>query len=133
MVGHRSAYAALNRRELPPTTPDWASVDHRRTTISRPVTLIAYIRLLWDDTRDTKIDIAAVHRLSNLGAVVTHAAHGELATGLRREWREIHVLTVEGDLLSRCEMFDEATSTPRARGSTNSNRSRRGWKTRQAK
>ena len=24
------AYAALNRRELPATTPDWANIDHRR-------------------------------------------------------------------------------------------------------
>ena len=23
-------YAALNRRELPPTTPDWVNIDHRR-------------------------------------------------------------------------------------------------------
>ena len=25
------AYAALNRRELPPTTPDWVNIDHRAT------------------------------------------------------------------------------------------------------
>ena len=24
------AYAALNRRELPATTPDWVNIDHRR-------------------------------------------------------------------------------------------------------
>ena len=24
------AYAALNRHELPPTTPDWANIDRRR-------------------------------------------------------------------------------------------------------
>jgi hypothetical protein len=24
------AYSALNRRELPPTTPDWVNIDHRR-------------------------------------------------------------------------------------------------------
>ena len=31
-------YAALNRRELPATTPDFANIDHRRGARSRPVT-----------------------------------------------------------------------------------------------
>ena len=29
------AYAALNRHELPATTPDWVNVDHRRATCVR--------------------------------------------------------------------------------------------------
>ena len=29
------AYAALNRRELPATTPDWVNIDHRRVDIVR--------------------------------------------------------------------------------------------------
>ena len=29
-------YAALNRRELPPTTPDWVNIDHRRGTAFAP-------------------------------------------------------------------------------------------------
>ena len=29
------AYAALNRRELPATTPDWVNIDHRRATAIR--------------------------------------------------------------------------------------------------
>ena len=33
-----NAYAALNRRELPATTPDWVNIDHRRGTRSRPAT-----------------------------------------------------------------------------------------------
>ena len=32
------AYAALNRRELPATTPDWVNIDHRRGRRSRPAT-----------------------------------------------------------------------------------------------
>ena len=32
------AYAALNRRELPATTPDWVNVDHRRVTAFAPGT-----------------------------------------------------------------------------------------------
>ena len=30
------AYAALNRHELPPTTPDCVNIDHRRAARSRP-------------------------------------------------------------------------------------------------
>ena len=30
------AYAALNRREMPPTTPDWVNIDHRRGTTFAP-------------------------------------------------------------------------------------------------
>ena len=29
-------FASLNRRELPPTTPDWVNVDHRRGTSIAP-------------------------------------------------------------------------------------------------
>ena len=29
-------YASLNRRELPPTTPDWVNIDHRRGTSIAP-------------------------------------------------------------------------------------------------
>ncbi len=49
-----------------------------------------------------------MHRLSNLGAVVTHAAKGTSHEGFDAEWREIALLTVDGDLFNRCELFDEA-------------------------
>ena len=49
-----------------------------------------------------------MHRLSDLGAVVTHAAYGTSQEGFDAEWRMIQLLTVEGDLISRCEIFDEA-------------------------
>ena len=49
-----------------------------------------------------------MHRLSDLGAVVTHAAHGTSQEGFDAEWRVIDFLTVEGDLVNRCELFDEA-------------------------
>ena len=32
----KEAYAAFNRRELPPTTPDWVNIDHRRGTPFAP-------------------------------------------------------------------------------------------------
>ena len=49
-----------------------------------------------------------MHRLSDLGAVVTHTAHGTSQEGFDAEWRMIDLLTVEGDLINRCEIFDEA-------------------------
>ena len=70
--------------------------------------LPAYLRAAWDLTPDLSIYIEAVHRLSDLGAIVTQAAHGTSQEGFDAEWRMIELLTVEGDLISRCELFDEA-------------------------
>ena len=102
------AFAALNRHELPATTPDWVNIDHRRATAFAPGDMTAYIRATWDLAPDVRIYIEAVHRLSDLGAVVTHAAHGTSQEGFDAEWRMINLLTVDGDLISRCELFDEA-------------------------
>ena len=52
-----------------------------------------------------RIYVEAVHRLSNLGAVVTRG--GTSREGFEAEWREPH-LTVDGDLINRSELFDEA-------------------------
>nr|WP_197515068.1 AAA family ATPase [Mycobacterium sp. 1245805.9] len=101
-------YAAFNRRELAPTTPDWVCVDHRRGAAFAAGDFIAYIQAAWDDSPDTKIHIAAVHRLSNIGAVVTHVAHGISQGGFDAEWRDVFLLTVEGDLINREELFSEA-------------------------
>ena len=49
-----------------------------------------------------------VHRLNDIGTVITHVVHGTTAEGFVAEWREINVLKVAGDRVSRCEMFDEA-------------------------
>ncbi|WP_336584509.1 BTAD domain-containing putative transcriptional regulator [Mycolicibacterium tusciae] len=102
------AYAAFNRRELAATTPDWVNIDHRRGAAFAPGDFIAYIRAAWDDSPDTKSHIAAVHRLSKLGAVVTDVTQGISQVGFDAEWREIHLLTVDGEMLSRSELFDEA-------------------------
>jgi class 3 adenylate cyclase len=102
------AYAGFNRRELLATTPDWVSIDHRRGAAFASGDMIAYIQAAWDDSPDTKIHIAAVHRLSSLGAVVTHVAHGISQDGFDAEWRDIHLLTVAGDMVARSELFDEA-------------------------
>ena len=78
------AYAAFNRHELPATTPDWVNIDHRRGLRFAPGDMTAYIRATWDLAPDISIYIEAVHRLSDLGAVVTHVGERDLARGLRR-------------------------------------------------
>ena len=103
-----ASYAGFNRRELLATTPDWVNIDHRRGAAFAPGDMIAYIQAAWDDSPDTKIYIGAVHRLSEIGAVVTHLAHGISQEGFDAEWRDVNVLTVEGDMFSRSELFDEA-------------------------
>ena len=104
----KEAYAAFNRRELPPTTSDWANIDRRRGTSFAPGDAVPYVRAGWDVAPDVNICIVAVHRLSNLGAVVTYAASGTSKQGFAAEWREAALLTFEGDLITRCEIFDEA-------------------------
>ncbi len=103
------AYAAFNRREFPATTTDWVNIDHRRGAGFAPGDMIAYLQAAWDDSPDTKIYIASVHRLDDNGAVVTHASRGTSQEGgFDAEWRDSHLLTIDGDLLNRCELFDEA-------------------------
>ncbi|VEG41453.1 putative ATPase [Mycolicibacterium flavescens] len=101
-------YAGLNHNELAPTTPDWVNVDHRRLAPVTAGRLGAYIRTSQVETPDIDIHIAAVHRISELGAVVTRAVTGTSREGFYAEWREIDLVTVEGELVSRCEIFDEA-------------------------
>ena len=102
------AFAALNRRELAPTTPDWAAVSHRRLLASEADNLTANIRAAWDLAPTINNRIEAVHRLNDLGAVVTHAGYATSHEGADVEVRLIDLFTVEGDLISRCEIFDEA-------------------------
>jgi DNA-binding SARP family transcriptional activator len=101
-------FASLNRRELPPTTPDWVNIDHRRATAFAPGDANEYIRAAWDLTKNLDSYVEDVHRLSDLGAVVAHAGRGTSLEGFHAEWGLVSVFTVEGDLVSRAEMFDEA-------------------------
>ena len=101
-------FAAVNRRELPATAPNWVNIDHRRARAFAPGELSAYFHAGWDLTSDVKIYVESVHRLSNRGSVVTYAAQATSRQGFDAEWREIQLLTVEGDLVTRCELFDEA-------------------------
>ena len=89
------AYAALNRREVPPTTPDWVNLDHRRGCPVRARRPDRKHPRLWDSTPDLSLYIEAVHRLTDLGAVITHVAIGTSNEGFDAEWRKIDLVTVE--------------------------------------
>ena len=101
-------YAAFNRHELPATTPDWVNIDHRSLVTIEPGDMAAFIRAVLDQLPNVDIYMEAVHRLTDLGAVVTHAAQGVSQEGFDAEWRMLFIYTVEGDLVSRFEIFDEA-------------------------
>ena len=101
------AYAAVNRREFLATTSDWVNSDHRRTIAFEPGELISWIRASWDIAPDINLHIEAVHRLTNSGAVVTHTANGTSQEGFNAEWRVVTLITIEGELINRDELFDE--------------------------
>ncbi|HEY2447802.1 MAG TPA: hypothetical protein VGI49_03120 [Mycobacterium sp.] len=101
-------YAAFKRHQLAATTPDYVVIDHRLQATIKAGDLGAYVRAAWDLAPSLNNYIETVHRLSDLGAVVTNVASGTSQDGFDAEWRMIHLFTIEGDLISRCEMFDEA-------------------------
>ena len=102
------AVAAINRHELPELTSDWVNIDHRRAVAFAPGEMTEYVRAILDDASDLGVYIEAVHRLTNLGTVVTQASHATSHQGFDAEWRMISLSTVDGDLINRCELFDEA-------------------------
>ncbi|MGV0811205.1 BTAD domain-containing putative transcriptional regulator [Mycolicibacterium boenickei] len=101
-----TGYAAFNRHEFP--APDWMNIDHRRARAFAPGELTAYMHATWDLAPNVRVYVEAVHRLSNRSAVVTHVVRGTSREGFDAEWREVVLFTVEGDLIDRCEVFDEA-------------------------
>ncbi len=101
------AYAALNRHELPDTIDDMVSIDNRLISSFAPGGVKEYTLLAWDQVPDIRFRIDAVHLLTDSGAVITHAISGTSREGFEAEWREIHLMTIDGDRFSRSEMFDE--------------------------
>jgi class 3 adenylate cyclase len=102
-------YAAFNRREMPKTTPDWANIDHRRGGRAfAPGDETSYIHATWDVAQQVQSYATVVHRLTDLGAVVSQVTSGTSHQGFDVEWQDIVILTVDGDLLNSCEVFDEA-------------------------
>ena len=111
-------YGALNRRELPAVTKDWANVDHRPLVTIEPNDLATTLRAMWDVVPDVSMYVEAVHQLTSFGAVVTHTSYGTSQEGFDAEWRMIQLLTVDGDMISRTELFDEADLDAALVGST---------------
>jgi hypothetical protein len=101
------AYAGFNQRDLAATAPDWVNIDHRHGAGFASGDMIPYLQAAWDDSPDTRIYIEQVHRLSTLGAVVTHVAQGLTNEGFDAEWHDVAIVTVDGDSVNRCELFDE--------------------------
>ncbi len=50
----------------------------------------------------------AVHQLTGLWGCRPHALRGTSRQGFEAEWREIHLMVIEGGLFTRSEMFDES-------------------------
>ena len=68
----------------------------------------ALLGAAWNVTSDLSNFIEAVHRLDNLGAVITHVANETSQEGFHAEWRVTSLLALDGDFINRCEVFDES-------------------------
>jgi len=103
-------YAKFNRRELPLPTPtaDSVTVDHRPVVTVDTQDMAATVGAVMHQLPNLATRIEAVHRLTDLGAVVSHMAHGASVEGFDAEWRMIFIFIVDGDLVRRYEIFDEA-------------------------
>ncbi|QPG68766.1 BTAD domain-containing putative transcriptional regulator [Mycolicibacterium mucogenicum] len=101
------AYDALNRHELPDTTVDMVSIDNRLIASFVPGGIKEYTVLAWEQVPDISFRIESVHLLTDSGTVITQVLRGTSRDGFEAEWREIHLMTLDGELFSRSEMFDE--------------------------
>ena len=101
------AFAGFNRGELPTHAEDWVNVDNRRAAAMAPGEGVAYFRAAWEQAADLNVQIESVHRLTDLGAVFTHVGKGTSRDGFDAEWRTVDIMTVDGDLINRSELFDE--------------------------
>ena len=70
--------------------------------------MTAYIRAGLEIDQTIRTYVEVVHRLNDLGAVCTYAAHGVSREGFDGEWRGVDLATVSGDMVNRSELFDEA-------------------------
>ncbi len=127
------AIAAFNRHELPDSTPDFVLVDHRQFAIIEADALNGYTRVAWDQTPDLTIRIESVYLLNGVGSVFAIVAHGTSQDGFDAEWRMIELLTIEGDLVNRIELRDEADVDAALARFDELSRRHRDYTTRQAK
>ncbi len=66
-----------------------------------------FVSAMWAVAPDVRTCIESVHRLTSFGAVFTNAEVRTSHEGFDAEWREVTLLTFDGDLINRCELFDE--------------------------
>ncbi len=101
-------FSALNRHELPVATPDYGIIDHQlqHSTVSASA-IAEYLDASWDLRPDFRSYIEAVHQLTDRGAVVTYAARETSQDGFDAEWRMVFIYMLDGDKVSRCEIFDD--------------------------
>jgi hypothetical protein len=59
-------------------------------------------------TLDIQAHVEVVHRLNDTGAAITHSVHGTSHEGFEFELRIVDIFLIDGNAVSRCEMFDEA-------------------------
>ena len=108
------ARATLNRRGLFPTTPDWVNIDHRRGISFTPGEMMDIHRFRVEFRVAFHSRPSPAERLRSGRHLV---GYGTSQEGSDVEFRGINTLTVEGERVSRCEIFDEQTLTPRSRRS----------------
>ena len=128
------AQAALDgRRELPPTTTDWVNLDHRRGIGFPPGDMTPFVRAGWNSGHDVSARIEVVHRLDDSGAVFVNVVNGTSTEGFDAEWRMVELMTVDGDLISRAEIFDETDLDTALARFDELSRPPHGWRTRRTK
>lgn len=102
------AYGALNNHERPHWTTEFESIDHRKGVAIAPGELAAYVDAIWDDTPGVRVYIEAVHRLSDVGVLVTHVTTGTSHHEFEAEWRTVTLSVLDAERIARTELFDEA-------------------------
>jgi hypothetical protein len=100
------SFAAFDNHQLPSAALEW--IDRRRLVGSGPSDPTETTQAVWGMTRNIRTRVEAVHRLYDGAAVIRHLVHGTSQEGFDFELRVIDALTIDGDEVSRCEMFDEA-------------------------
>ena len=96
------------------------SIDHRRGPAFAPGDGVAYLQAAIDlAPRHSNFYVEVVHRLSDLGAVCTHAAYGISREGLDAEWRGIDFYSRPATESTVARSSTRQISMPRSQSSTN--------------
>ena len=127
-AAHAHTWSVISRglRRTQPTRTrrdDAGLGEHRPPTRDSfaPGEMTAYVRASWDRYSGPQLPhrggASAEQPRSGL---LPWCGQGPRKQGFDAEWRMIDLMTVEGDLISRCELFDEADLDAALAGSTNS-------------